>query len=181
MWNAEPHRPGHSQPLCNPLLFPQQALSPVLHRPLRASLCPVPVLHCVQRCFSHVRIYVTLLTVACQVPLSMGFSRQELSLPHYNSPLPFSPPPSQRLRTCHSGIPSNFCLPSFTFSWSFTHCLLLPSATLLLFPSACSVVQIMPSPAHLGPPNSTDYLVFSVHLSTGFFPTALKHNLCSFI
>ena len=28
-------------------------------------------------CFSHVRLFVTLWTVACQVPLSMGFSRQE--------------------------------------------------------------------------------------------------------
>ena len=43
----------------------------------------------------------------------------------------------QRLQTCHSGLPSNFCLPSFTFPWSFTHCLLLPSAILVLFPSTC--------------------------------------------
>ena len=37
--------------------------------------------------FSHVPVYVTLWIVACQVPLSMGFSRQE-----YWSGLPFSSP-----------------------------------------------------------------------------------------
>ena len=36
---------------------------------------------------SHVRLFVTLWTVACQAPLSMGFSRQE-----FWSGLPFSPP-----------------------------------------------------------------------------------------
>ena len=30
-------------------------------------------------CFSHVRLFVTLWTVACQAPLSMGFSRKESS------------------------------------------------------------------------------------------------------
>ena len=37
--------------------------------------------------FSHVRLFVTLWTVACQAPLSMGFSRQE-----YWSGLPCPPP-----------------------------------------------------------------------------------------
>ena len=37
--------------------------------------------------FSHVQLFVTLWTVACQVPLSMGFSRQE-----YCSGLPCLPP-----------------------------------------------------------------------------------------
>ena len=37
--------------------------------------------------FSHVRLFVTLWTIAHQVPLSMGFSRQE-----YRSGLPCSPP-----------------------------------------------------------------------------------------
>ena len=36
--------------------------------------------------FSHVQLFVTLWTIACQAPLSMGFSRQEywsgLSFPH---------------------------------------------------------------------------------------------------
>ena len=35
-------------------------------------------------CFSHVQLFVPLWTVACQVPLSMGFSRQK-----YWSGLPF--------------------------------------------------------------------------------------------
>ena len=38
-------------------------------------------------CFSHVWLFVTLWTVACQAPLSMGFSRQE-----YWSGLPCPPP-----------------------------------------------------------------------------------------
>ena len=42
---------------------------------------------CVLSHFSHVRLFVTLWTVACQAPLSMGFSRQE-----YWSVLPFPTP-----------------------------------------------------------------------------------------
>ena len=42
---------------------------------------------CVLSCFSHVWLCETLWTVACQAPLSMGFSRQE-----YWSGLPFPPP-----------------------------------------------------------------------------------------
>ena len=41
-------------------------------------------------CFSCVRLFVTLWTVACQAPLSMGFSKQE-----YWSELPCSPPGNQ--------------------------------------------------------------------------------------
>ena len=40
-----------------------------------------------QSCFSRVQLFVTLWTVACQAPLSMGFPRQE-----YWSGLPCSPP-----------------------------------------------------------------------------------------
>ena len=32
---------------------------------------------CMLSCFSHVRLFATPWTVACQAPLSMGFSRQE--------------------------------------------------------------------------------------------------------
>ena len=32
---------------------------------------------CILSCFSHVQLFATLWTVACQDPLSMGFSRQE--------------------------------------------------------------------------------------------------------
>ena len=38
-------------------------------------------------CFSHVRLFATQQAVACQAPLSMGFSRQE-----YWSGLPCPPP-----------------------------------------------------------------------------------------
>ena len=44
-------------------------------------MCAMPI------CFSHVRHLATLWTVACQAPLSMGFSRQE-----YWSGLPCTPP-----------------------------------------------------------------------------------------
>ena len=37
--------------------------------------------------FSHVRLFATLWTIACQAPLSKGFSRQE-----YWSGLPYPPP-----------------------------------------------------------------------------------------
>ena len=46
--------------------------------------------HCVPVCVCsviHVRLFVTLWTVACQALLSMGFSRQE-----YWNRLPFIPP-----------------------------------------------------------------------------------------
>ena len=42
---------------------------------------------CVLSCFSHVRLFATLRTVARQAPLSMGFSRQD-----YWSGLPCPPP-----------------------------------------------------------------------------------------
>ena len=32
---------------------------------------------CMLSCFSHVQVFVTLWTIACQAPLFMGFSRQE--------------------------------------------------------------------------------------------------------
>ena len=42
---------------------------------------------CVLSHFSHLKLFATLWTVACQAPLSMGFSRQE-----YWSVLPCPPP-----------------------------------------------------------------------------------------
>ena len=42
---------------------------------------------CMLSHFSHVQLFVTLWTIACQAPLSMGFSRQE-----YKSGLLCSPP-----------------------------------------------------------------------------------------
>ena len=46
-----------------------------------------PYCVCVLCCFSHVQLFVTLWTVACQAPLSMGLSWQK-----YWSGLPFPPP-----------------------------------------------------------------------------------------
>ena len=42
---------------------------------------------CMLSCFSHVQLFATLWTIACQAPLSMGFSRQE-----YWSGLPLPSP-----------------------------------------------------------------------------------------
>ena len=57
-------------------------------------LHPNPISHCLSllvvpcaQSLSRVQLFVTLWTVACQAPLSLGFSRQE-----YWSGLPFSPP-----------------------------------------------------------------------------------------
>ena len=47
----------------------------------------IPYPKCMLSCFSHVWLFVTLLTVPHQAPLSMGFSRQE-----YRNGLPFPPP-----------------------------------------------------------------------------------------
>ena len=49
---------------------------------------PLQPMHaCLLSCFSHVQLFTTLWTVACQAPLSMGFSGQE-----YWSGLPCTPP-----------------------------------------------------------------------------------------
>ena len=50
-------------------------------------VCSVHPYTCMLSHFSHVQFFVTRLTVACQAPLSMGFSRQE-----YWSGLPCPPP-----------------------------------------------------------------------------------------
>ena len=62
----------------------------VLGPPWRFSI--YEYLHFIYMCvhaksLSHVQLFVTPWTVACQLPLSMGFSRQE-----YQSGLPFPPP-----------------------------------------------------------------------------------------
>ena len=56
-------------------------------------------------CFSCVRLFAILWTIACQVPLSMGFSRQE-----YWSRLPFPPPgdlPNPRIKPASPGSPAS--------------------------------------------------------------------------
>ena len=50
-------------------------------------ICLLLILVCLLTCFSPVRLFVTLWTVACKAPLAMGFSRQE-----YWSGLPCPPP-----------------------------------------------------------------------------------------
>ena len=50
-------------------------------------VCVVRTCKCVQSCFSCVRLFTTLWTVACQALLPMGFSRQE-----YWNGLPCPPP-----------------------------------------------------------------------------------------
>ena len=54
--------------------------------PLQTPPSHNPPVACTLSCFSHVRLFATLWTVACQAPLSMAFSRQE-----YWSELPCLP------------------------------------------------------------------------------------------
>ena len=55
---------------------------------IRTDLCFISLLHvCMLSCFSRILLLVTLWTVACQAPLSMGFSKQE-----YWNGLPFPSP-----------------------------------------------------------------------------------------
>ena len=67
-------------------------------------------------CFSHVRLFATLWTAACQAPLSMGFSRQE-----YWRGLPFSTPgdlPNLEVEpACHMSpaLAGRFFTPSATW------------------------------------------------------------------
>ena len=59
---------------------------------------------CMLSCFSHVLLFVTLWTVACQAPLSMEFPRQE-----YWSGLPHPPPgdpPSPEVKPTSSMSPA---------------------------------------------------------------------------
>ena len=67
---------------------PQQSDSNVYGAQLHVCLCA----H-ILTCFSHVRLFVTLWTVAHQAPLSMGFSRQECW-----SGLPCPPPVNTRVQ-----------------------------------------------------------------------------------
>ena len=56
--------------------------------------------------FSHVQLFVAPWTVACQAPLSMGFSRQE-----YWSVLPFPPPgdlPGPGIKLVSSALAGRF-------------------------------------------------------------------------
>ena len=60
-----------------------------MHKNIRSKIkfLPTSMHACTLSHFSHVQLYVTLWTVACQAPQSMGFSRQE-----YWSGLPCPPP-----------------------------------------------------------------------------------------
>ena len=69
--------------LMSPLPYCLFSMSHKLSRKYTYACVPV----CVLSHFSHVRLFANLWIVACQAPLSLGFSRQE-----YWSGLPFPPP-----------------------------------------------------------------------------------------
>ena len=74
--------------------------------------------------FSHIQLFATLWTVACQSPLSMGFSRQE-----YWSGLP-CPPPGE------SSQPRDWtCVSYHPLHWQVGSLLLVPSGKPLFFSS----------------------------------------------
>ena len=63
-----------------------------------------PRVVCLLSCFGRVRLFLTLWTVACQAPQSMGFSRQE-----YQSGLPCPPPgdlPNQGIKPTSPAAPA---------------------------------------------------------------------------
>ena len=73
-------------------------------------------------CFSRVSLFVTLWTVACQVPLSMGFSRQEywsglLCPPPGDLPNPGIEPPS----LMSPALAGGFFTTSATWEAPYTH------------------------------------------------------------
>ena len=80
---------------------------------------------CVLCCFSHVQLFATLWTVDLQVPLSMGFSRQEYwsgspCSPARNLPNPGIEPtspalPADSLLLKHWGSPSPYIYHSFIY------------------------------------------------------------------
>ena len=70
---------------------------------------------CVLSHFRHVQLFASLWTLACQAPLSMGFSRQE----HW-SELPCHPPgdlpdPGIKLKSSESLVLQASCLPTEPF------------------------------------------------------------------
>ena len=75
---------------------------------------------CILSCFSRLELFVTLWTVACQAPLSKGFSRQEFWSGLPCLPLGSSSPRDQRHISCIAGgrrkwwptlvfLPGEFC------------------------------------------------------------------------
>ena len=71
---------------------------------------------CVLSHFSCIRLFATLWIIACQAPLSKGFSKQE-----YWSGLPFPSPgsPQSRDQTCVSYVS---CIGRWVFTTSATYC-----------------------------------------------------------
>ena len=98
---------------------------------------------CLLCCLSHVQLFATLWTIACQAPLSMGFSRKE-----YWSGLP-GPPPGDLL---DPGIkPTSLTSPALAGGLS-----LVPPLTCLWISS-----RISSNPAVFGMPSSPSSLWFS--------------------
>ena len=89
-----------------------------------------PVCACVISHFSYVWLFVTLWTVACQAPLSMGFSRQEdwSGLPH---PSPEDLP--------HPGL--NPC-PLHLLNWQIGSLVLVPPGKTLVFSALPELFKI---------------------------------------
>ena len=100
-------------------------------------------LDCTISCFSHVYLFATLCTVACQAPLSMGFSRQECwsRLPFPSSGDPpdpgmepaslISPALAGRFFTTGPGVLKDFIF--FFLIWTIFKVFIEPVTILLLF------------------------------------------------
>ena len=115
---------------------------------------------CVLSCFRHVQLFAALWTVACQAPLSMGFSRQE-----YWSGLPYPPPGD----LSHPGIEPTFPVTSAVQADSLTT--KLPGQPLLMHTQLLFSVSFAPFLSSTRP-----YNVWSLLLHLRFSLLYLNHN-----
>ena len=103
-------------------------------------------------CFSHVQLCMTLWTVACQAPLSTGFSRQAwwTGMPR---PLPGDLPTNAEFPKCgnwgsiqpgngRAGVPLNWILLTRLISMVI-HCTTLGGATLITDEGLCTFLTIL--------------------------------------
>ena len=74
-WTGWPDPPAGDLP--DPGTEPASLMSPALAGGFFTTSTTIPELHVVVQSLSRVQLFATLWTVACQAPLSTGFSRQE--------------------------------------------------------------------------------------------------------
>ena len=121
--------------------------------------------------FSHVQLFVTLWTVACQVPLSLGFSRQE-----YWSGLPCPPPgnlPNPGIKPKSLTSPALPCIIALLMHYCIiTQAAFIPLRATWEAPSAVSTANSFQTVWKFSPK------VFQEQLSHKMFPGILPSSPC---